>query len=391
MTIVGGGILGLAVAERASRAGHRVTVLEKEESWARHQTGRNSGVIHAGPYYKPGSLKARMCVEGNRRMAAFAVDHGITHQITGKLIVATSEGELPALRALADRAAANGVEARLISPNEVADYEPHVRAVAALRVEATGIIDYVGVSNKLAELAEGAGAELRANTEVLRVMPEGSGVVVEHTRGEQHADVLVNCAGLYSDQVARRSGLSPSARIIPFRGEYFHLSAAKEDLVRGLIYPVPDPTLPFLGVHLTRTVTGGVHAGPNAVTALGRENYTWRDLNLLEAVKDLAYPGFLRMAAHNIGTGIDEVRRSLSRARFAASLARLVPGIEANDLLRSPSGIRAQAILRNGNLVDDFLIERAPSQIHVLNAPSPAATSALVIADHICREAGLTL
>lgn len=388
VVIIGGGIVGLAVAERAARAGQHVVVLEKEDAWALHQTGRNSGVIHAGPYYKPGSLKAKMCVEGNASMRRFAVDHGIPHEFTGKLIIATSEKELPNLRELERRATANGVPTRWLSAAEAHDYEPHVACVAALRVETTGIIDYGAVSRRLAEMASDNGAEMILGARTTGIRNENGKVVVEHTKGEVRADFLINCAGLYSDKVARLAGLRPAARIVPFRGEYFHLAPQKEHLVQGLIYPVPDPDLPFLGVHLTKMVDGSRHAGPNAVTALGRESYSWAKMNIPEALGDITYPGFLRMASHNIPVGVKEVLRSFSRRMFADSLSRLVPGIEARDLTPSPAGIRAQAILRDGKLVDDFLFELAPQQVHVLNAPSPAATSALVIADDICRKAG---
>lgn len=388
VVIIGGGIVGLAVAERAARAGQHVVVLEKEDNWALHQTGRNSGVIHAGPYYKPGSLKAKMCVEGNASMRQFAVDHDIPHEFTGKLIVATNESELPNLRELERRAGANGVPTRWLTAAEAHDYEPHVSCVAALRVETTGIIDYGAVSRRLAEMAAEHGAELILGAQATAIRNENGRVIVEHTKGTVRADFLINCAGLHSDKVAKLAGLRPAARIVPFRGEYFHLSPEKEHLVQGLIYPVPDPDLPFLGVHLTKMIDGSRHAGPNAVTALGRESYSWAKMNIPEALGDITYPGFLRMASHNIPVGVKEVLRSFSRRMFADSLSRLVPGIEARDLSPSPAGIRAQAIAKNGKLVDDFLFELAPQQVHVLNAPSPAATSALVIAEDICRKAG---
>lgn len=389
VVIIGGGVVGMAVAERAARAGAAVTLLEKEEGWARHQTGRNSGVIHAGPYYKPGSLKAQMCVAGNASMRQFAVENGIPHEFTGKLIIATDESELPNLRELERRGHANGVPVRWLTAAEAHEFEPAVSCVAALRVETTGIIDYGAVTARLAEQAAERGAELLTGAEAEAIRTENGEVVVEHTKGTTRADLLVNCAGLYSDKVARLAGVRPSARIVPFRGEYFHLAPGKEHLVNGLIYPVPDPDLPFLGVHLTKMIDGSRHAGPNAVTALGRESYRWTQMNLPEAFGDITYPGFLRMASHNIPVGVAEVLRSFSRKRFAASLSRLVPGIEAKDLAASPAGIRAQAIARDGKLIDDFLFELAPQQVHVLNAPSPAATSALIIAEHICRTAGL--
>lgn len=389
LAVIGGGIVGLAVAERAARLGHRVTVLEKESTWAKHQTGHNSGVIHAGPYYKPGSLKAQMSTAGNRSMSAFAEEHGLPFAICGKLIVAVEEAELPRLEALHERSIANGVPVRMLTAAEAREYEPEVTCVGALRVETTGIIDYTAVSVRLAELAAEHGAELMLSTPVLGIRVAANGVRLEHGGGTVDADLLINCAGLYSDRIARMAGLVPEARIIPFRGEYYELTPEASGLVRGLIYPVPDPALPFLGVHLTRMIDGSVHAGPNAVTALAREGYTWRDIRVREALGDLTYPGFLRMASRNIPLGIGEVWRSFSKNTFAKSLARLVPSIGRDDIVRAGAGVRAQAIGRDGRLVDDFLIQRAENQVHVLNAPSPAATGALEIARHITAEAGL--
>lgn len=389
VAIIGGGIVGLAVAERASRLGHGVTVLEKESDWATHQTGHNSGVIHAGPYYKPGSMKAALCTAGNRSMGRFARENGIPFDLCGKLIVAVDHEELPRLHALHQRAIANGVPVRFLSAGEAREFEPNVACVAALRVESTGIIDYSAVSKRLAALASEQGAELLLGTEVSDIRARTAGVTIQHSGGLLDADVLINCAGLYSDRVAKMAGLRPSARIIPFRGEYYELEDEQRDLVRGLIYPVPDPALPFLGVHLTRMIDGSVHAGPNAVTALAREGYSWNDIRLAEAAGDLSYPGFLRMASRNIPTGLSEVWRSFSRRTFARSLARLVPAIGPHDIRRAGAGVRAQAVLRNGALVDDFLIEQAPNQVHVLNAPSPAATASLEIAKTITRSAGL--
>lgn len=389
VAVVGGGIVGLAVAERAARLGHRVTVFEKERTWAKHQTGHNSGVIHAGPYYKPGSLKAMMCTAGNRSMSAFAEEHDIPFQICGKLIVAVDEAELPRLKALHERSIANGVPVRMLTAAEAREYEPEVACVGALRVETTGIIDYTAVSERLAVLAADNGADLLLATAVRGIRNTMSGVRLEHDGGHVEADVLINCAGLYSDRIARMAGLVPEARIIPFRGEYYELTPAASGLVRGLIYPVPDPALPFLGVHLTRMIDGSVHAGPNAVTALAREGYSWRDIRLAEAAGDLTYPGFLKMASRNIPLGIGEVWRSFSQRTFARSLARLVPAIGRGDIVRAGAGVRAQAIGRDGRLVDDFLIQRAEHQVHVLNAPSPAATSALEIARNITSEAEL--
>ncbi|MFF2053433.1 L-2-hydroxyglutarate oxidase [Leifsonia sp. NPDC058194] len=386
-TIVGGGILGLAVAERLAREGRTVTLLEKEDRWAAHQTGHNSGVIHAGPYYAPGSLKAEMCRAGNRSMAAFAAEHGIPHEIGGKLIVAVSEKELPGLGRLAERAVANGVPSRLIGPEEAREFEPEVAAVRALRVETTGIVDYSAVSRRLAELSVEHGAELLTGARVRRISVTERGVEVEHDRGTARSDVIINCAGLQADRVARLAGVEPEVRIVPFRGEYYELREERRALVRGLIYPVPDPELPFLGVHLTRGIDGGVHAGPNAVLALAREGYRWSDIRLGDAWDAATYPGFLRLARRNLGTGAAEVARSFSRTLFARSLARLVPAIGRADIVRAGSGVRAQAMRRDGSLADDFVIQQAPRQLHVLNAPSPAATSSLEIAAHIVAAA----
>lgn len=383
VVIVGGGIVGLAIAERFAKRGIAVTVLEKESDWAHHQTGHNSGVIHAGPYYKPGSLKAQMCRAGNASMTAFATEHSIAHDICGKLIVATAVDELGRLDALAERARANGVDAELISAEQAREIEPHVAAVKALHVKSTGIIDYVAVSRKLAELAQAAGAQMLLGSKVHSIRTTPNSVVVEHTGGVVEADFLINAAGLHSDHVAQLAGVTPKVRIIPFRGEYYELLPERAELVRGLIYPVPDPALPFLGVHFTRGIDGSVHAGPNAVFAAGRESYSWAQINMQETVQSLVYPGFLRLAAKNIGTGGREVIRSLSKRLFTHDLARLVPDLQMSDIVRAGSGIRAQAIAPDGSLVDDFVIERAERQVHVLNAPSPAATSALEIARYV--------
>ncbi|TVT62987.1 L-2-hydroxyglutarate oxidase [Amycolatopsis rhizosphaerae] len=380
--VIGGGIIGLAVAWELTRRGTAVTVLEKEDRWAAHQTGHNSNVVHAGLYYKPGSAKARLSVAGNRSIVDFARANGVGVEVCGKLVVATEEAELPALHVLAERAEANGVPARLIGPAEAHDYEPEVTCVRALRVDSTGIIDFPGICDALVRLLTERGADLRLGAPALAIRPGRTGGVEVATGSEViRADALVNCAGLHSDRVARLAGISPRARIVPFRGEYYELRPERRGLVRGLIYPVPDPSLPFLGVHLTRMLDGSVHAGPNAVLALRREGYRWRDISPTDLADVARFPGSWRLARrYAYPTGMDEVLRSLSRRRFAASLARLVPAIGPDDIVRHGSGVRAQALLPDGSLVDDFLIETAPHQVHVLNAPSPAATSALEIA-----------
>lgn len=386
IVVVGAGIVGLATAARLARRGDDVLVVEKEPGPARHQTGRNSGVIHSGLYYPPGSLKAKMGQAGAASMTAFARERGIAHDICGKLVVAVTPDELPGLHRLAERAVANGVPARLVTPEQAREIEPYVSCVAALQVDTTGIIDYPGVCDALAGDIETAGGTIRYGDRFLGATSERGGVRVRTEAGEEHADAIVVCAGLYADQAAAACGLTPQARIVPFRGEYFELAPEKHHLVRTLIYPVPDPRFPFLGVHLTTMIHGGVHAGPNAVLALKREGYTWRDVDLGELADALRWPGLWRLGARNLVPGAKEVLRSLSQAAFARSLSRLVPGITADDLHPAPAGVRAQALNRDGSLVDDFLIQRAPGQVHVLNAPSPAATASLEIAEHIVEE-----
>ncbi|MEP6797695.1 MAG: L-2-hydroxyglutarate oxidase [Lapillicoccus sp.] len=381
--VVGAGIVGLATAARLVARGDEVTVLEKEPGIARHQTGRNSGVIHSGLYYAPGSLKATMAAAGAVSLARFAQDRGLPYAGCGKLVVAVTPDEVPGLERLAGRAVANGVPARMLGPAEARDFEPYVSCVQALRVDSTGIVDYSAVCDALAEDVRSGGGEIRLDEGFVTARSDAGRVRVETTRGSLLVDGLVACAGLYADRVATECGLDPGAQIVPFRGEYFELVPEKHYLVRTLIYPVPDPRFPFLGVHLTSTTHGGVHAGPNAVLALRREGYTWRDVDFGELGESLRWPGFWRLAARNLVPGAEEVYRSLSRAAFARALSRLVPGIGADDLVPAPAGVRAQALTRSGALVDDFLIKEAAGQVHVINAPSPAATAGLEIARHL--------
>ncbi len=387
--IVGGGIVGLATAYRLTEAqpGVSVAVVEKEPAPARHQTGRNSGVLHSGIYYQPGSLKAVMCRTGRDSMVAFAQAHDIAHDVCGKLIVATDDSELPGLHRLHQRGTENGLNVELMVPAQAAEYEPHVNCVAALRVPSTGIIDYVAVTETLARILSDRGVELRLGTEVVDLASDGHGERVVTTDGELTTRFLVTCAGQYSDRLARLGGLDPEVQIVPFRGEYFELRPEKHHLVRSLIYPVPDPAFPFLGVHLTTMIGGGVHAGPNAVLALGREGYRWRDVNPAELAETLRYPGFWKLAAEHWRSGLDEMMRSWSRQRFARSLQRLVSDIEADDLIPAPAGIRAQALRPDGGLVDDFLLIEDTRSLHVANAPSPAATASLEIGRHIADRA----
>jgi L-2-hydroxyglutarate oxidase len=392
VTVVGGGIVGLAVARELSLRGDQVTVCEKEDHWAAHQTGHNSNVVHAGLYYRPGSLKARMSVAGNASMVAFAKENGAPINVCGKLIVATSEDEVPRLAALAERARANGVPVTRLSPAQAREHEPEVACVAALWVDTTAVIDFPAVCTAMVAQLTEAGADLRLNTPVLGIRAgRAGGVEVATPDGVLRSDALVNCSGLQADRVARLAGLKPAATVVPFRGEYYELRPRARDLVRGLIYPVPNPALPFLGVHLTRMLDGSVHAGPNAVLALSREGYRWSDVSVRDIGEVARLPGMWRMARKFARTGVDEVARSLSRRRFAVGLARLVPALTPADLVRAESGVRAQAVLPDGSLVDDFLIETAPHQVHVLNAPSPAATSSLEIARHVADQLATVL
>jgi (S)-2-hydroxyglutarate dehydrogenase len=388
VVVVGGGIVGLAVAERVVRddPSSRVTVLEKEHDWALHQTGRNSGVVHSGLYYPPGSLKARWCTAGARALLNLAEEEGVPYARTGKLVVATSTTELDRLSALYDRGLANGLTVRRLTAPEVRELEPHVSAVAAIHVAQTGVIDYREVSRVLVRRLQEAGATLLPGTTVVGGHPGPDRVVLETSRGELVADVAVVCAGLHADRLARALGHQPSARIVPFRGEYRELRPSAAHLVRGLVYPVPDPAVPFLGVHLTRGIDGHVHAGPNAVLALSREGYTWRHARAMDLLGTAGYAGFWRLARRHHRSGAVEVLRSLSARRFADSVRRLVPEVRTEDLAPSPAGVRAQAVKRDGTLVDDFLLERQGRVVHLVNAPSPAATAALEIARQVVRQ-----
>ncbi|GCE77702.1 L-2-hydroxyglutarate oxidase [Cellulomonas biazotea] len=386
IAVVGSGIVGLATAARLAERGDEVVVLDKETSLASHQTGRNSGVVHSGIYYAPGSHKALMSRAGAESILRFAADHGIPAERTGKLIVATRPDQTPQLQKLAARAEANGIDAQVLSPEQAREHEPHVAAVAALHVGSTGIIDYPAVCRRLAEIVREHGGEVRLGTRVLSSRTVQGSVHVETDAGTVVVDGLVACAGLYSDTLARASGLDVDVRIVPFRGEYFELVPEREHLVQGLIYPVPDPRFPFLGVHLTRSVGGGVHAGPNAVLALAREGYTRSAVVPGELAESLRWPGLWRLGARNLVPGAREVARSFSRRLFAASLAELVPAVRRQDLVPAPAGVRAQALRRDGTLVDDFLVERTDRQVHVLNAPSPAATASLEIARYVVDE-----
>ncbi|MEV0224628.1 L-2-hydroxyglutarate oxidase [Streptomyces sp. NPDC050704] len=388
--VIGGGIVGLSTAYAITRAapGTRVTVLEKEPGPARHQTGRNSGVIHSGIYYRPGSLKARYAVRGAAEMVKFCAEYGIAHAVTGKLIVATERDELPRLHALVQRGRENGIAVRELGAAQIEEYEPEVRGLAAIHVATTGVCDFVGVAR---QLAEASGAEIRYGARVTRIDRRPDlGVAVRTDDGTVvRARVLVNCAGLHCDEIARLAGDEPGMRIVPFRGEYYEL--ARPSLVNGLVYPVPDPAFPFLGVHLTRGIDGGVHIGPNAVPALAREGYDWRTVRPRELGATLAWPGSWRIARRHWRYGGGELRRSVSRAAFTKAVRRLLPAVTPDDLVPAAAGVRAQAVLRDGTLVDDFLIREGARTVHVLNAPSPAATASLPIGREVGRRVLATL
>lgn len=381
--IVGGGIVGLATAlalqERFPDA--RLALLEKEGALAAHQTGHNSGVLHSGLYYKPGSFKARLCVQGNAAMLEFCRREGVPHLVCGKLVVASEEAEIPRLEDLARRGEANGVPVRRLSPAEAREFEPEVRCVAALHVASTGIVDFRRATERMGEMLRERGGEIHLHTRVDRIR-EG---LVMTGRGNFRAARLVNCGGLHSDRIARAAGARPTARIVPFRGEYYHLE--RTDLVRGLVYPVPNPDFPFLGVHFTRMLDGSVHVGPNAVLALKREGYRRTDFSLRDTAETLLFPGFWRLAARYAGEGLREMARSLLKERFADSARRLVPAVRTGDLTPGPSGVRAQALRDDGSLVDDFLVVHEGRAMHVCNAPSPAATASLAIGRMLAGEA----
>ena len=380
--VIGGGIVGLATAYTLTRVpGRRVVVLEAEPGLARHQTGHNSGVIHSGLYYKPGSLKARNCTAGREAMYQFCAEHGVAQERCGKIVVAVTESDGPALNELERRGQANGLAGmkRLRSLAELQEYEPQVAGVEGLYVPQTGIVDFPGVTETYARLVREAGGEVRTGARVVGVERDGAELVVETAGGAVRTRNIVNCAGLQSDRIARLCGLDPGLQIIPFRGEYYELVPEQHHLVRNLIYPVPDPRFPCLGVHVTRMVKGGVEAGPNAVLAFRREGYHKLDFSLRDSLDMATFPGFWHMAGKFWKTAAGEFHRSFSKSAFVAALQRLMPAIQAEHLKPGGAGVRAQAVTREGALVDDFRILESEHMIHVLNAPSPAATASLSI------------
>ncbi len=388
IAVIGGGIVGLSFAMQVSEQFPRlrVVVLEKEAGLARHQTGHNSGVIHSGVYYKAGSLKARLCVAGAREMVEFCARHAIPHEVCGKLIVATNAEETARLDVLLAQGKANGLEGlRLLGRDEMLEFEPHVGGVRALHVPSTGITDYSAVTAKYAEIAVGCGAEVKTDAGVVGFDISRSEVVVRTRAGDFSARYVVNCAGLYSDRVARMAGDDPRMMLVPFRGEYYDLAAARQSFVRALIYPVPDPRYPFLGVHFTRRIQGNVDAGPNAVLAFRREGYRWRDFDLGETMEVFLDPGFRSMARQHWKNGLGEFRRSLRKREFVRSCQRLVPEVRMEDMTPGGSGVRAQAVGSDGSLVDDFRFLGRERFLHVLNVPSPAATASLPIGREILK------
>jgi L-2-hydroxyglutarate oxidase len=388
VVIIGGGIVGLSTAWHLSRvpAVGPVLVLEKEDEVGLHQTGRNSGVIHSGIYYRPGTLKARLCRDGRQRLAAFCGERGIPYEFCGKVIVAVDEAEAGRLPGLVERGRANGVACRAIDRAELREREPHVEGRAAILVDDTGIVDFLEVTRHLAALLESSGHEVRRRSGVRAIGQEGGGYRLETTAGPVRARFLVNCAGLHADRVARMAGVDPGVRLVPFRGQYYELPGEGRRFCRHLVYPVPDPAYPFLGVHLTRRIDGRVECGPNAVPAMAREGYRFRDVNLGDLREIVAFPGFRRLALRHWRMGSAEIARALSTRRFVASLRRLVPGIEQGDLRAAPSGVRAQALTPGGELADDFVIRDARGAVHVVNAPSPAATASLAIGAFLAQH-----
>jgi len=403
--VIGGGIVGLATALRLleRRPGRTLTLVEKEQGLALHQTGHNSGVVHSGIYYRPGSLKAKTCREGKRALEDFCEREGIALQRCGKVITAVSEPELPWLEELHRRGRANGVDCRMVGPEELAEIEPHAAGIRAVHVPETGITDFRQVADRMAAHIREAGGRIRLGLRVTGLSRDGEAMVVEtRTSGGPaaprdpersagggqafRAGRVVNCAGLYSDRLTRLSGTPPPARIVPFRGEYYELVPGAGHLVRGLLYPIPDPRFPFLGVHLTRTIEGGVECGPNAVLAFAREGYRKTDIHPAELWETLTYPGFLRLAVRHWRMGTREMWRSFSRTAFLRALQRLLPAITDEDLVPAPAGVRAQAVRRDGELVDDFLFEEGGKVLNVCNAPSPAATACLSIGDVIAER-----
>lgn len=388
VVVVGGGIIGLATAHQIMRRfpDHQVIVLEKEKVLAQHQSGRNSGVLHSGIYYQPGSLKSINCREGRLAMQTFCEHNDIPHEVCGKVIVATEENELGRLDEIYRRGQKNGVDCAKLNADQLRAIEPYCRGIAAVHVKAAGIVDYRRVCFRLCELILENGGEIHTDTQLLGVSSVSNQIVIETSKGAFQTSLLVNCAGLQSDRVAKMCGHQPEVKIVPFRGEYYELSEKAEHLCRNLIYPVPDPAFPFLGIHVTRTIFGSVECGPNAVLAFAREGYRKWDVNLRDLWDAVGYRGFHKLAAKHWSVGFEEIRRSYFQSAFLSSLQRLIPAVRGKDLIAAPAGVRAQAVRKDGTLVDDFVIQKEGNFIHVLNAPSPAATASLNIGAFIAEQ-----
>ena len=396
LTIIGGGILGLATALKitAAHPDIKLLLLEKEAELARHQTGNNSGVIHSGLYYRPGSLKARLCVSGRNELMAFCDANSVAYEICGKVVVATNEGELPRLDDLYRRGEANGLRGlAIIGPERLKEIEPHATGIKGLYVPETGIVDYRKVAAAYAGKVRDANGDIRLSQRVVGILDRGDEIVLQTSGGDYRTKYLINCCGLQSDIVAQMTGGGSQQsneeehRIIPFRGEYYKIAAEREYLVKNLIYPVPDPTFPFLGVHFTRMARGGVEAGPNAVFAYAREGYRHSDIDLADLWRTLSFKGFWAITGKYWQTGFGELYRSLSKKAFVRALQKLLPEIQESDLVPGGAGVRAQAVSASGALVDDFIIRQNQRAIHVLNAPSPGATASLAIGAQICEMA----
>jgi L-2-hydroxyglutarate oxidase len=379
--VVGGGIVGLATAYHLlqRQPARRLLVVEKEASIAVHQTGHNSGVLHSGIYYRPGTLRAANCRSGKQAMERFCAEHGIDYEICGKVIVAVNERELPLLQSIYERGQANGVQCEMIDRDRLLELEPHAAGVHAIHVPEAGIVNYRQVAGKLAELIGAAGGQIICQARVIGFKSQARPVLVETTAGAFSGDFAVTCAGLHADRITWLSGQTPPAQIVPFRGEYYDIKPSAHYLCRNLIYPVPDPNFPFLGVHFTRTIEGNLECGPNAVLAFAREGYRWRNVSVRDLAESLTYPGFLRLAAKHWRAGMAEMWRSLNKGAFVRALQRLVPEVRGVDLEPAPAGVRAQAVHREGKLADDFLMCESERVVHICNAPSPAATASLNI------------
>ncbi|HWO77853.1 MAG TPA: L-2-hydroxyglutarate oxidase [Bacillus sp. (in: firmicutes)] len=387
-TIIGGGIVGLSVglAMTEQFPGKKILILEKEKELAAHQTGNNSGVIHSGIYYKPGSFKARFARQGSQSMVEFCQTYGIEHDICGKVIVATNQKELPLLENLYQRGLQNGLSIRKLNREELVEIEPHVNGLEAIHVPAAGIVNYKQVSKKIAELIQERCGEVKCKEVVRAIQEHQDGVTVETDRNTYETKFLVNCAGLHSDRIAKLAGYQIDMKIVPFRGEYYKLKPESRGLVRNLIYPVPNPDFPFLGVHFTRMIGGEVEAGPNAVLSFKREGYKKTDINLKDLAEVLSYKGFWKLASQNMREGINEMVRSVSKKKFVESLQTLIPEIKGEDLVPGGAGVRAQALKSDGSLIDDFHFVQGRKSLHVCNAPSPAATASLEIGKEVVRQ-----